>query len=411
MTQPSTPARPSAAPWPATREAAFERLNRFLPQAGTRYAQSRNFDRGAGRHEAVSCLSPYLRHGLLEEPDVLLPVIARHGREAAAKFVDEVFWRTYFRGWMAHHPEIWQRYGSSVQEATDQRRATAALDRALTAAEQGQTGIPAFDHWAQELLATGYLHNHARMWFASIWIFTLRLPWVLGADWFLRQLMDGDPASNTLGWRWVAGLHTRGKTYLARRDNILRFTDGRLDPGPDLAREALALEDAPAQRETLQLPPATSAPPLAETWLVTDEFCGSLPDAGDSLRLGLACDQQLAAARGERAAGFSAAALGQAVNPGADSSNRVFATVDGLLSSPLAEGWQELHCWSVPFGPVAQQLDQLEAALAARGRRLVRWTRAHDARAWPHARRGFFGLKKRIPALLDRLEQEAPGGA
>lgn len=57
------------------------------------------------------------------------------------------------------------------------------------------------------------------LWFASVWIFTLRPPWELGADLFMRQLLDGDPASNTLSWRWVAGMHTRGKHYLARRDN------------------------------------------------------------------------------------------------------------------------------------------------------------------------------------------------
>ncbi|WP_238189582.1 FAD-binding domain-containing protein [Methylobacterium frigidaeris] len=68
------------------------------------------------------------------------------------------------------------------------------------------------------------------MWFASIWIFSLRLPWELGAEFFLRRLLDGDPASNTLSWRWVAGLHTRGRPYLARRDNIRDFTEGRHDP-------------------------------------------------------------------------------------------------------------------------------------------------------------------------------------
>ena len=94
----------------------------------------------------------------------------------------------------------------------------------------GATGIDCFDAWARELVATGYLHNHARMWFASIWIFTLRLPWELGADFFLRHLIDGDPASNTLSWRWVAGLQTAGKTYLATAENIARFTGGRFAP-------------------------------------------------------------------------------------------------------------------------------------------------------------------------------------
>ena len=75
-----------------------------------------------------------------------------------------------------------------------------------------------------ELKETGYLHNHARMWFASIWIFTLKLPWQLGADFFLKHLLDGDAASNTLSWRWVAGLQTKGKHYLATTWNINKFS-------------------------------------------------------------------------------------------------------------------------------------------------------------------------------------------
>ena len=53
---------------------------------------------------------------------------------------------------------------------------SSGLARAVAAAEEGRTGIDGFDDWARELIKTGYLHNHARMWFASIWIFTLRLP-------------------------------------------------------------------------------------------------------------------------------------------------------------------------------------------------------------------------------------------
>jgi deoxyribodipyrimidine photo-lyase len=67
------------------------------------------------------------------------------------------------------------------------------------------------------------------MWFASIWIFTLGLPWRIGADFFYRHLLDGDAASNTLSWRWVAGLHTRGKAYAAESWNIEKFTGGRFN--------------------------------------------------------------------------------------------------------------------------------------------------------------------------------------
>ncbi len=121
--------------------------------------------------------------------------------------------------------------------------------RAYRRAIEGKTGIDCFDAWVEELLETGYLHNHTRMWFASIWIFTLQLPWELGADFTYRHFVDGDPASNTLSWRWVGGLHTRGKTYLARPDNIAEHTGGRFRP-KGLAREAIALDEplpAPAR--------------------------------------------------------------------------------------------------------------------------------------------------------------------
>ena len=67
------------------------------------------------------------------------------------------------------------------------------------------------------------------MWFASIWIFTLDLPWELGAEFFLKHLYDGDSASNTLGWRWVAGIQTPGKHYLASEWNIKKFTNNRYE--------------------------------------------------------------------------------------------------------------------------------------------------------------------------------------
>ena len=77
-----------------TRTAALERLSRFLPQAGATYAARRNFDLGAGRHSHVSTLSPYLRHRLITEAEVLQAVLARHSLRAAEKFVQEVYWRT-----------------------------------------------------------------------------------------------------------------------------------------------------------------------------------------------------------------------------------------------------------------------------------------------------------------------------
>ncbi len=127
-------------------------------------------------------------------------------------------------------PGLWTGYREGLRRGLDRLATEGGLRAVWEDACAGRTGIAGFDDWARQLVATGWLHNHARMWFASIWIFTLRLPWELGADFFLRHLLDGDAASNTLSWRWVAGLHTPGKTYLATADNIARNTGGRFRP-------------------------------------------------------------------------------------------------------------------------------------------------------------------------------------
>ncbi|MGY9006925.1 MAG: FAD-binding domain-containing protein, partial [Alphaproteobacteria bacterium] len=217
-----------------TRQAGLARLEQFALQAGLQYAKRRNYDFGVDRRGNVSALSPWIRHRLVTEEEVLRAILARHSVSGAEKFVQEVFWRTYFKGWLEQHPSVWTAYQHGLMQALGENHWFAEYKEAV----KGRTGIDCFDHWARELVETGYLHNHARMWFASIWIFTLRLPWELGADFFLRHLIDGDPASNTLSWRWVGGLHTKGKTYLARASNIAKYTDGRFNPQGQLSSTA-----------------------------------------------------------------------------------------------------------------------------------------------------------------------------
>jgi len=230
-----------------TRAAALAQLERFLPNAA-KYAGQRNFDLGAANHHGVSQLSPYIRIRLLTEEEVTRAVLNQHSARAAEKFLQEIAWRTYWKGWLEMRPGVWSDY----QEALAKIQPT----KAHAAAISGETGIQCFDHWAHELLETGYLHNHARMWFASIWIFTLKLPWQAGADFFLRHLLDADPAANTLSWRWVAGIHTPGKHYLARASNIETYTRGRFNPVGQLNERAKPLPlDRSYDRQALQLPP------------------------------------------------------------------------------------------------------------------------------------------------------------
>ncbi|WBO58085.1 hypothetical protein GT370_12535 [Acidocella sp. MX-AZ03] len=213
-------------PPPPIREAGLARLAAFTPRAGRAYAAGRNTDPGPGAPSAVSGLSPYLRHRLVSEVEVISAVIARHGAGGAEKFIQEVFWRIYWKGWLELRPALWTSYR---QRLAALREDAALMPRAVQAM-RGETGIGCFDAWARELAQTGTLHNHTRMWFASIWCFTLKLPWLLGADFFFQHLLDADAASNLLSWRWVAGCQTPNKPYIARAANIAHYSNGRFAP-------------------------------------------------------------------------------------------------------------------------------------------------------------------------------------
>lgn len=263
--------------WTPTRAAGDAFMADFTPRMGRRYANGRNTDHGPGAHKTVSVLSPYIRRRLVLEQDAVAAALAAHGPDDAEKFVQEVVWRGYFKAWLERRPQVWASYRSGLNAdlaALDRnRRMRRDVDRAMT----GQTGLECFDAWATELVDTGYLHNHARMWFASIWIFTLGLPWRLGADFFYRHLLDGDAASNTLGWRWVAGLHTRSKPYPADAQNIATFTAGRFTPRrSDLAEvtqglEATEPDGLPSVQPLRSLNAPLPGQPTA--LLITDEDC------------------------------------------------------------------------------------------------------------------------------------------
>ncbi|PQM62352.1 MAG: DNA photolyase [Rhodobacteraceae bacterium] len=201
----------------ASKSSSLEKLDYFLSKNITKYENGRNFDFGPQNQRIVSCLSPYITHRVLSEYDIIKKVISMNTSKNSEKFVQEIFWRIYWRGWLETHSEVW----------TDFVKETVSLDceENYNRAVNGETKIDFFNSWVKELKNENYLHNHTRMWFASIWIFTLKLPWQLGAAFFLKHLLDGDSASNTLSWRWVAGLHTKGKNYLAKKWNIEKFSN------------------------------------------------------------------------------------------------------------------------------------------------------------------------------------------
>lgn len=398
------------APWEPTRVAGLERLGAFLPHAGASYARLRNIDAGPGKHNAVSTLSPWIRHRLLTETEVLRAVLSRHSLAAADKFVQEVAWRTYWKGWLELRPSVWRDYTAGVDNALDALGQDAARSRRYDSAVTGRTGLACFDAWVRELVTTGYLHNHARMWFASIWAYTLDLPWMLGADFFLRHLLDGDPASNTLSWRWVVGLQTRGKTYLARAANIERYTRGRFAPHGELASHAPALEGPPHPAPRAL---GTSSSPVdgIPTGLLVHEDDLLAEHVAPMLAVRTVAGFHVVEGRSPLAAadavhafadGAVRDALGiHARHRGVPAVPLGGATVDDILAwARQADLRQVVTPWA-PVGPAGSVLEALEAPLAAEGIGLVRVRRDWDARAWPLAERGFFAFRKQLPALVE----------
>ena len=206
-----------------SRASAIENLNRFVDQNLFEYSKLRNFDYGPDNRSNISCLSPYITHGVISELEVIKKSLSKFSFSKNEKFIQEVLWRTYWKGWLELRPNVWTDYLNELKKIREEFKDNQNYKNAI----EGNTNIECFNEWIKELKETNYLHNHARMWFASIWIFTLDLPWQLGAEFFMKHLYDGDTASNTLGWRWVAGIQTQGKNYLASEWNIKKFTNSR----------------------------------------------------------------------------------------------------------------------------------------------------------------------------------------
>ncbi len=372
----------AASLFPATRAAGLDRLAAVTAALGRRYADARNTDAGPDRAPTTSALSPYLRRRMVTEPELVDAARGAHG-PAAEKFVQEVFWRTYFKGHLETRPSLWTDYLRLAAEGRERLAREAGLRRAYEQAVAGRTGIDCFDAWVAELQERNWLHNHARMWFASIWVFTLGLPWALGAELFLQHLVDGDPASNTLSWRWVAGLHTRGKAYAARAENIRRYTDGRFDP-EGLNEDPVPLEEpeppAPAKLPRADTPPDGDAALLLH---LEDLHPESLPlGRARIVRVGWVVAHNDGAVDAVRALDDAAMA---------DALDRAAAHF-GCSAGPAVEGWNDglpvVAAWA-PVGPSAAALP-----------RALRVRRAWDDAVWPRSTKGYFQVKTAIPGII-----------
>jgi deoxyribodipyrimidine photo-lyase len=397
--------------FPATRQAGLDLLSKFSPQAGPDYARGRNFDFGPNQPRAVSGLSPFVRRRLVTEQELITEVLKQHSADAAEKFIQEVFWRGYFKGWLEHRPEVWRRYKRNVMSYVDQLEKNAGLARRYETAINAKTGIDCFDTWVSELIETGYLHNHARMWFASIWIYTLELPWELGADFFYRHLLDGDPASNTCSWRWICGLHTTGKTYLARASNIEQFTQSRFNPEGQLALNAPSMSEPPLTEMIAPNFKSAELIGLRYGLLMTEEDI-SIDSLGLSNRPAAIMALGSVTARSvlplsSRVEDFAPAL----VKDGAICIEKFYNMPCSVLTE---DDWhQAINEWAKEYsldyivtprlmiGPVRTRLQKAVMELNIP---LFEISRTYDRLVTQFTKRGFFGLKKKIPDILEELD-------
>ena len=394
-----------------TREAGLKRLKEFAPLAGETYSNERNFDFSSTKKNSVSALSPWIKHRLITEEEVLIEILKYHSPHSAMKFIQEVFWRGYFKGWLEQHPTVWSHHNEKLIKEYTKLENNKFIKENYMSAINGETGIECFDFWCEQLKSTGYLHNHVRMWFASIWVFTLKLPMELGADFFMLHLIDADAASNTLSWRWVSGLHTKGKAYAARASNIEKFTNGQFNPSGQLVEDISPLTEN-IDHPLVSLPQLDKSIQKDAVLLVTEEDCSpetslETKDLGvEILPLYLEKKYPRWIQPNNSVRFFSNTAvqntcqrLGQL---GVEKIDKTKWT-DTILEASDRLGTKNIIIPKVPVGAVKSKLRKVKKNLAEHDIYIYEHYKNYDMYTWQHASKGFFKLKKQIPNILNQL--------
>ena len=210
---------------------ARERLDAFLGGAAHRYHVDRDCPAVAG----TSRLSPYLRFGAISVRECVRAGLALAAAESAAEegvrtWIDELVWREFYHAILDAHPRV---LDGAFREAYDALEWDDDTDR-LQAWQAGMTGYPIVDAGMRELAATGWMHNRVRMIVASFLTKDLHIDWRTGERWFMRRLVDGDPASNNGGWQWAASTGADAQPYFRIFNPT---TQGeRFDPGGEYVR-------------------------------------------------------------------------------------------------------------------------------------------------------------------------------
>ena len=375
---------------------ALKYLDDFSEKKLLFYGKMRNFDLKDKSKNNVSYLSPLVARRIITEQEIVTRVTQKHKFKDIEKFVYEVFWRSYWRGFFESHPKIYFDYKTDLNNLIKYTSSENYIS-----AIYGNTGIECFDFWVQELTLSGYLHNHVRMWFASIWIFTLKIPWQLGADFFMRNLLDADYASNTLSWRWVAGLHTKGKHYIAFPENIKKYTNDNFYPVGELnINPAPITQKNDYNIESFRFTKLKS----------TEQLSCLLMHEND-----LSFDLEL---------NFDFIIIQGSIHPKNKRSNVVNEYVSSCLNNALSNAkkkyadkvfrfdWNDskklnlfldknnIQRISSSYPMISDLKIQIDRFFKAIDTELVYYNNDWDISVWPHCTKGFFKLKKEIPRLI-----------
>ena len=376
---------------------ALSQMHSFVESKADRYQEMRNYDFGKLENNFVSGLSPAISRRIITEEVFLKTILSSFSINKVEKLIQEICWRTYWKGYLENRSQIWTNY---LTDLVDLRYLKASQE--YENASKGETEIVCFNRWLNELVENGYLHNHTRMWFSSIWIHTLKLPWQLGAELFMKFLLDADPASNTLSWRWVAGNHTLGKTYLANPSNIKKYTGGRLFPENQLALKAVeSNQDGTIEISNIKIEKKRN-PKFVDCLLVHENDL-SFENIPESKILLIQEKSLLAYDRSKFVRQFIDDAL-------IDCKNRITKQFDKeiqllnfdriyALKDLVTE--REIKIIHTPYpavGVLREKILQIENLVPVKIKFLFsKWDQAF----WPYADRGFFKLKKRIPEIVN----------
>jgi deoxyribodipyrimidine photo-lyase len=176
-----------------------------------KYERSRNSLSGS-----VTYLSPYITSGIITLSQVKDIILSKHTFSKSYKLIQELAWRDFFQS-------VYLAKGEDIFLDLKSTQSNVISDELPQAILEANTGITAIDTAIKKLYSTGYIHNHERMWLASIVCNIAGTSWITGAKWMYYYLLDGDFASNMLSWQWVAGTFS-SKKYYANQENINKYT-------------------------------------------------------------------------------------------------------------------------------------------------------------------------------------------